>query len=115
MSSAIGLEQIWGDGIKQAFCFVESFIGFQGHFPGNPVLPAIVQMQIGVLMAARIDGLLAVPGAINRAKFMRPIGPGQTIMVYCKRLGERKYAISIHSGELEASSFIIMLQGGYAQ
>ena len=36
--------------VVQSFCFPPEFIAFQGHFPGNPLLPAFAQVQMAHVM-----------------------------------------------------------------
>ena len=73
--SATGLWHLTGD---------EWF--FSGHFPGRPTLPgvlmceAIAQMgAIAVLMDARFTGKLPLFGGLDRARFRRQVGPGDTL------------------------------------
>lgn len=64
--------------IEQRFRFEEGFTGFAGHFPGNPVLPAFVQICMSrLLWAACSKGQFVV----KSAKFMQPIGPDEEITV----------------------------------
>ncbi len=64
-----------------AFRFDASFTGFQGHFPGHPVLPAFVQLLMGQcalrVRSARYWRLRQV----ERSKFLRTILPDQSVTV----------------------------------
>lgn len=59
---------------------------FAGHFPGNPVLPAVAQLAI-VFDVIELDviergsGRKLVPETIQRAKYRRVIRPDETIHV----------------------------------
>ena len=115
LNSAIGQEQEWDGGLKQLFRFAAEFIGFQGHFPDNPILPAVVQLQLGVLLAVRLSSQSFTVKTINRAKFMHPIRPEQIIMVYCKSMQDsNKYTVTITLDDLVASSFTITMWENYA-
>ena len=58
---------------EKEYIFPQSFLGFQGHFPGKPVLPAVVQIMI---FRESIAEELAQPleiVKITRAKFLKVI------------------------------------------
>ena len=67
-------------GVMEAtFLFPPSFIGFQGHFPEQPILPGIVQ-----IMAAAYTASLGAQHRlqrIKRCKFTRPVVPGEPVHV----------------------------------
>lgn len=67
--------------ISARFMFGEKFQGYNGHFPGNPVLPAIVQLA-AVRHAAEtvLQSKLAVIG-YERIKFRGVITPGEDTVV----------------------------------
>lgn len=63
------------------FCFKADSAVFAGHFPGRPVLPAVVQLlmaQIALEACGRHVNLTRVP----QAKFMAPIEPGDDIVLF---------------------------------
>lgn len=70
-------------GIKN-LTFNELF--FQGHFPDNPVMPGVLQLEAmaqvaGVLLNSRDgqEGKVAFFMSINNAKFRRPVIPGDQL------------------------------------
>ncbi len=59
---------------------------FQGHFPGHPVMPGVLILealaQTGGLLALKEmagEGRIAYLGAIDNAKFRRPVVPGDQL------------------------------------
>ncbi len=83
-------------GIKQV-SINEPF--FQGHFPGAPVMPGVLVIealaQVGALLALREiedrDKKLVLFTGIERARFRRPVVPGDTLVLEVKavRVGSR--------------------------
>lgn len=61
------------------FCFPPSFSAFSGHFPAHPILPGMVQIQIGVLAAGQ--GQTLDLDKIGRTKFSRIVRPGEIVQV----------------------------------
>ena len=94
------------------FRFDEGFVGFQGHFPGRPLLPAVVQMMAALQVAGEAWGLEAGPGlSVDRAKFLLPLEPGAEIQVQCTRraaAGGTALEVRVHGGEGLAASFTLL-------
>jgi 3-hydroxyacyl-[acyl-carrier-protein] dehydratase len=72
-------------GIKNV-TFDEAF--FSGHFPGNPVMPGVfiieAMAQLGgttVLHQVDMHRRIAYLAGIDRAKFRRPVVPGDTLVI----------------------------------
>jgi 3-hydroxyacyl-[acyl-carrier-protein] dehydratase len=73
-------------GLKQV-TFNEQF--FQGHFPGVPVMPGVLQIealaQVGAILALREfenrESKIPFFSGIEYAKFRRPVVPGDTLIL----------------------------------
>jgi 3-hydroxyacyl-[acyl-carrier-protein] dehydratase len=52
---------------------------FAGHFPGTPVVPGVVLLDEAMFVIAAATGLAHY--RIAWAKFLRPVGPGQVLLV----------------------------------
>ena len=65
----------------QRFHFPQHFVGFAGHFPDMPVLPAIAQLLAAacVMEAALGRGLRVA--SVSKAKFLAPIRPETDVRV----------------------------------
>ena len=49
---------------------------FAGHFPGNPVLPAVVLLAEVLANVARATSIPVTGWTVSNAKFLAPVGPG---------------------------------------
>jgi len=67
--------------VQGAFIFSPDFPAFEGHFPGQPVLPAVVQVAAVRLLAARHLGVDLIPVSLNRAKFKAMVGPNEPMTI----------------------------------
>jgi 3-hydroxymyristoyl/3-hydroxydecanoyl-(acyl carrier protein) dehydratase len=52
---------------------------FAGHFPGDPVLPGVVQVDWAVRLAREAFGPLGGFRGLDQAKFLRPARPGEAL------------------------------------
>lgn len=69
---------------------------FQGHFPGNPVMPGVLQIEAmaqtaGALVVAAIEDLGdKKPGvffmSIDGVKFRKPVKPGDQLMMHVEKI-----------------------------
>ena len=78
-------EQIQPDTWRAAFFFPEAFVGFDGHFPNNPMLPGIAQI-IAAALVVHPEGSSRIR-QIRRAKFVSIVRPEETMTVearYCE-------------------------------
>ncbi len=64
---------------------------FQGHFPGNPVMPGVLQLEsmaqaAGILMLRRgsSEGKTSLFMSADRVKFRKPVRPGDQIIINAK-------------------------------
>ena len=75
----------------------------RGHFPGNPVVPGVIQCEIiaqasCMLMKDAIPGATPYYAGINSVRFRRPVRPGDTITVRSE-LVRSKGALYVVKGE----------------
>jgi 3-hydroxyacyl-[acyl-carrier-protein] dehydratase len=65
--------------------FGPTFIGFSGHFPGNPILPAIAQIRAVMSLAEEEGGKALALAAVRSAKFLAPIRPDEDVWIRVRR------------------------------
>jgi 3-hydroxyacyl-[acyl-carrier-protein] dehydratase len=71
---------------------------FQGHFPGNPVFPGVLMIE-GMAQTAGVMCIAATASVrpksvffltIDKAKFRKPVLPGDTIEYHMRKIAQRK-------------------------
>ena len=71
---------------------------FQGHFPGNPVFPGVLLIE-GMAQTAGVLCIMATSSkqpksvffmTIDKAKFRKPVGPGDVIEYHMKKKARRR-------------------------
>jgi len=79
---------------------------FQGHFPNNPIMPGVLQVealaQVGAVALLSMDeykGKLAVFAGIDDVRFKRQVVPGDTLRLEIEIVSMRR---SIGKGEAKA-------------
>ncbi len=96
------------DGVKQCYRFGVDFIGFAGHFPGYPILPAFVQLLTAQTLIEEHCGHHLELATVEKAKFHLPLQPGQEIEVafHRRQVGDRLvYEARLGVAEGLASAF----------
>jgi 3-hydroxyacyl-[acyl-carrier-protein] dehydratase len=84
-SAAGTIERTGPDTVVCRYRFAPGFIGFSGHFPGNPILPAIVQVCAVVSLAEEEGGKALRLAAVRSAKFLSPIRPNEEVSIRYRR------------------------------
>ena len=65
----------------------EQLVWFQGHFPGYPILPGVVQLRWAVELSQKNYDLRSGPREIMRLKFKSIIVPPIVVELTLKQLG----------------------------
>ncbi|WP_424246126.1 3-hydroxymyristoyl/3-hydroxydecanoyl-(acyl carrier protein) dehydratase [Elusimicrobium posterum] len=81
------------------FLLPADFPAFNGHFPGQPVLPGIVQVEMAVYTIGKIKGAAAALKEVKKAKFANPALPGDLLKLAVTPKENNEYDILITNGE----------------
>ena len=77
---------------------------FQGHFPGQPVMPGVLSLEImaqagSFLMLSQVEDPLSTNmffSAVEKTKFRRPIIPGDQLMVHMTLIKKKLNLCKFH-------------------
>ena len=76
---------------------------FQGHFPGRPIMPGVLQLEAlaqlsGILLLSKPEnrGSLAYFIAIDKARFRKPVIPGDQLKLVGDVLKMKKRLLKVH-------------------
>jgi 3-hydroxyacyl-[acyl-carrier-protein] dehydratase len=112
-SSATGQATKSADSITLGYRFSEDFIGFSGHFPGYPILPAVVQLIIAQSLIEEQKGCELEFSSVQNAKFLHEIKPGEELEITCTDFIVKEAPgskVQIRSGSTIKASFILTFQ-----
>ena len=98
---------------------------FQGHFPGAPVMPGVLIVEAMAQCAAVLilrdipnrEEKLFLFGGVDKARFRKPVVPGDQLRFECTIVQRRSNSVKIHgtatvNGELvaEAEMLSVMVE-----
>jgi beta-hydroxyacyl-ACP dehydratase FabZ len=98
---------------------------FQGHFPGAPVMPGVLIVEAmaqcaAVLILSEIpnrEEKLFLFGGVDKARFRKPVVPGDQLRFECEIMQRRSNSVRIHgtatvNGEVvaEAEMLSVMVE-----
>jgi 3-hydroxyacyl-[acyl-carrier-protein] dehydratase len=107
-------------GHELTFRLGDDFVGFQGHFPGHPILPAFVQLLLGECSVGLHSGRTWTLRHVDRAKFLRPIQPNEPVTVAWQEQPQEnglRCSFTLRVGSEKAAVFALDLapeEGGHA-
>ena len=66
--------------VSLEFCYPPEFAGFQGHFPGLPIVPGVCILQSLRLGLEQAWGRRVRVVRLPLVKFVVPVSPGETVL-----------------------------------
>jgi beta-hydroxyacyl-ACP dehydratase FabZ len=77
---------------------------FQGHFPGAPVMPGVLIIEAMAQCCAILflrdlpdrDRKLFLFGGVDKARFRKPVFPGDQLRLECDLLQKRSNSVKMH-------------------
>jgi len=101
--------------LSACFTFPPDFLGFQGHFPGNPVLPGVCMVQAVMVMAGKWSGTPLELKNIVTAKWFMPAGPDTmlnfAVQVIAGELGKTTLKAKIRKGTEKVAELTVETEG----
>lgn len=101
--------------ISAELCCPADFPAFAGHFPGQPVLPAVMQLVVVRLLAGELLQRPLDPIKTDRLKFKGMIQPNETINVQVhleKVAGDWHAAFKLRRIDAVVSAGTILFKAG---
>ena len=87
---------------------------FQGHYPGNPVMPGVLQIEAmaqaaGILMLRKIstEGKTALFMSCDKVKFRKAVRPGDQLLINVKMTKSRGNKIGVAEGECTVNGQVV--------
>lgn len=87
---------------------------FQGHFPGHPVMPGVLQVEAmaqvaGILMLRKVGntGKIAYFMSADKVKFRKPVTPGDTLFIEVELTRARANKIGRAQGRILVENEIV--------
>jgi UDP-3-O-[3-hydroxymyristoyl] N-acetylglucosamine deacetylase/3-hydroxyacyl-[acyl-carrier-protein] dehydratase len=75
---------------------------FNGHFPGNPVMPGVLQLeamaQAAGILVVRLNNWVSRPAffmSADKVKFRKPVRPGDQLQIHAKLTKVRSGKIAV--------------------
>lgn len=108
---ALGPLEKTDEGVRRRYRFAEDFTGFSGHFPGYPLLPAVLQVLMSQMVAEEALGTPLTFAALQRAKFSEQLRPNVVIEVRVRcdeKDGKERCRCELVTGGKKAAGFTLL-------
>ncbi|MCK9221358.1 MAG: 3-hydroxyacyl-ACP dehydratase FabZ [Limnochordia bacterium] len=92
---------------------------FQGHYPGNPIMPGVLILEAmaqaaGVVVLPEDANVVPLFAGVDKAKFRRVVGPGDQLILEVEVLQARRKVAKIQGkayvdGDLAAEAELLFM------
>lgn len=96
------------DSVTASFRIPESYPFFNGHFPGNPLVPAVVQVGWAIASFRMLIPQASADYRLSRFKFIAPIRPGKEVDMEVLAFGNTFKCRIRANGELCSSGTLVL-------
>ena len=77
---------------------------FDGHFPGNPIVPGVVLLDRAILFAEELIGKSGLNWQVGNAKFFSPVLPEGALTFVLARKPSRAISFTVRAAERDVAS-----------
>ncbi len=92
------------------FIFPAKFIGFQGHFPGKPILPGVCKIQAVMVMLQAWEKRDIKLKEIVSAKFLSPVSAEEEIVFNYKKQMQNKSEALVKASVISKNKKVAEMQ-----
>ena len=118
-------EMVVGESVKGYKNITANEEVFNGHFPGQPIFPGVLILEAMAQLSGVLafetkgvrpkDGVNYLFGAVDKARFRRPVVPGDRLDMESKILAERRIMMKFETsayvdGELACSATLSVVE-----
>lgn len=99
-----------GQGVSTSFVIAQDHPAFAGHFPGQPIVPAVVLLAEALAAIETATGRAPDEWRLSGAKFLQAVGPGARLtLVHEESHGGRRF--ELRCGEAIVASGTLVAKG----
>ncbi|MCX4160848.1 MULTISPECIES: AMP-binding protein [Paraburkholderia] len=98
-----------GDALRYELRVPPGLVHFDGHFPGLPILPGVVQIDWAIRLASEHFTNVREVASIDRLKFLVPVPPGAVLhLTLAHDAARRRVQFGYRLGERDCASGVIV-------
>ena len=113
-ATCVGEVELSEGALRAELSFPPELRVFAGHFPGQPIVPAVYLVEAATCAAGRALGRSLALSGVRSAKFTRPLLPGDsaTLRAELREEGEElELSGELSVGDVVAATLAVSLRG----